>query len=306
MSVHVEALSWLRTSLDARLEERAQQWLAKTADRIASGLGDHAFCGALSQASRFAPSAPLAPDEAERAAAENILAGWNPERWTQRDAARVALILSRSDLADESGAAAIEEAFRFADVGELCAGYRALALLPAPERFVWRAGEGARSNMRVVFEAICCDTPYGVRFFDDIAWRQAVIKCLFVEAPLWRFHGLDERLDTEVARMALDLADERHAAGRGIYPELFLCLKDVAGARGTAWCERAFADGDSDVRCAAALAFARAGNPERLRSALVDEGDEQVRSTIEKALQGPIDPTAFCSIAADAVTTTPA
>ena len=97
--------------------------------------------------------------------------------------------------------------------------YRALVHLPATERFTWRAGEGCRSSMRAVFEAIACDTPFAFRHFDDPAWRQLVIKALFVEAPLWRVYGLDQRLDEELARMALDLAEEIVAgAGPGVCP----------------------------------------------------------------------------------------
>lgn len=306
MTVASEARAWLASALDRRVEAPAREWLAGSAERVAGGLDPNAFCGLISQASRFAPRGPLAPDADELAAAERVLAGWNPERWSLRDAARAVLILSRADLEDETGAAAVEEIFRYADVGELCAAYRTLALLPAPERFRWRAGEGARTNMRVVFEATCCDTPYPVRWFDDVAWRQAVVKCLFVEAPLWRFHGLDGRIDAELARMALDLADERYAAGRRVYPELFLCLSDVADERGQAWIERAFAEGDPGVRCAAALAFARAGLEDRLRALGETEADEAVRRTIAAALDGHHDATAFRPIAADAADSPPA
>jgi len=288
VTVTDRARDWLRAAVETRLSDAGRAWFAPSCERVAAGLDDHAFCGVISQASRFARGAALAPGADELARAAAILPGWNPERWTLLEAVRVALILSRSDLDTDAGARAVEEVFRYADVGELCAGYRSLALLPAPERFVWRAGEGARTNMRVVFEAVCCDTPYPVRWFDDVAWRQAVVKCLFVEAPLWRFHGIDERLDAELARMALDLADERHAAGRRVYPELFLCLTDVAGERGLAWIERAFHAGDPGVRQAAALAFARAGRTDRLRELAASESDASVQRAIARALEGDV------------------
>jgi hypothetical protein len=43
-------------------------------------------------------------------------------------------------------------------------------------------------------------------------------------------HGLDERLSGELARMALDLADERRSAGRPVNPLLWLCLGAHGGA----------------------------------------------------------------------------
>ena len=57
--------------------------------------------------------------------------------------------------------------------------------------------------MLTVFEANACDTPYPATHLDDLAWRQLVIKALFVGAPLWRVYGLDKRLDAELARMAM-------------------------------------------------------------------------------------------------------
>ena len=70
-----------------------------------------------------------------------------------------ALILARPDLEQKAGADAIEEAFRYADEGELCALYRALAHVPEFARFAWRAKEGCRTNMVSVFEANVIDTP---------------------------------------------------------------------------------------------------------------------------------------------------
>ena len=48
----------------------------------------------------------------ERAQAGKVMEGWNPERWSQLDAIRAALVLSRPDLAQEGGALAVEEAFK--------------------------------------------------------------------------------------------------------------------------------------------------------------------------------------------------
>ncbi|SDK85687.1 hypothetical protein SAMN05428985_106391 [Nocardioides sp. YR527] len=50
---------------------------------------------------------------------------------------------------------------------------------------------------------------------DDAAWRQAVLKCLFVGVPLRLVAGL-ERADDELRRMVADYAAERRAAGREV------------------------------------------------------------------------------------------
>lgn len=283
----------LDAMLGARLDDRGVAFLTKARGELASGVENGRFCALLSQASRFGGRGPLEPTEEERAACAAALPGWEVERWTRVEALRVALILSRGDLAEEGAQAAIEEAFGFADMGELCALYRSLAHLPGPERFLWRSCEGARTNMRSVFEANICDTPYPAAHFDDVAWRQAVVKCLFVEAPLWRIQGLDGRLDEELARMALDLSEERTSAGRRVYPELLLCLGSHGGERALARIEQMFAEGDTDQRRAAALAFARAGHTDRLRSLVAVEQDEAVRDTMNEALAGHSDQGAF-------------
>ena len=247
----------------------------------------------FSMASRHAPRGGLEPTETERAEASRLVPGWNPERWTTLEALRVRLVLTHPDLEGDGFPADLEECFRFADGGELTALYRSLGHLPKGERFVWRAGEGCRTNMRTVFEATACDTPYPAKYFDDVAWRQLVIKAVFVEAPLWRVWGLDGRLSEELARMALDLADERRSAGRKVHPELWLCLGRHGGPRGRRALEHELRNDEPMSRRAAALALARAGEGERLRQSYNAESDPGVRETIERALAGRCDQSTF-------------
>ena len=300
----------LRDWLAARLGSEASAWYAQAARELADGIDDAAFCATISKASRYLPRGPLEPTRAERASAAEVLPGWNPERWTLLETGRVALVLAHPGRADERIERAIEEAFRYSEVGEQCALYRSLALLEDPARFAWRAGEGARSNMRTVFEATCCDTPYPSRWFDDVAWRSAVIKCLFVEGPLWRIHGLDGRIDAELARMALDLADERRSAGRAVYPELWLCLGGEAGQRGLESLEREASDGPPAGRAAAALGLARAGHPERARSVRVGpappEAEAGIRALLAELAEGRTDQTLMRHLDPAAVALSPA
>ncbi len=279
--------------LDRRLLPAAQQWLRDASAEIATGPDHGRFASLISLASRHAKRDALDPDAGEIAAAGAALEGWNPERWTVLETLRVALVLVRPDLSDETGAAALEEAFRYADEGELCALYRSLAHLPAPERFAWRAGEGCRTNMVSVFEAVVLDTPYPARCFDDLPWRQAVIKCVFVGAPLWRLWGLDDRLSPELARMALDLADERRSAGRDVQHELWLCLGAHGGERGVESLERELQGSNTIGRRAAAYALARAGETARLERFLAEEGDAGVADSMRDALAGNTSQEAF-------------
>ncbi|MCB9892258.1 MAG: EboA domain-containing protein [Planctomycetes bacterium] len=273
---------WLRPCLP----DDAFTWFGHAATEIGGGVDDDRFCALLSMASRHTWRRPLTLSQADVEAARAHLTGWNPERWNRLEALRVALVLSRKDLGEDAGHRGIEEAFRYADDGEASALYRSLAHLPRGERFVWRAGEGCRSNMASVFQAVALDTPYPARHFDDVAWNQAVIKSLFIDVPLWRMHGLDDRLSPELARMALDLADERRSAGRPVPHHLWLCLGTHGGERGLAALELELEKGNRRARCAAGIGMARAGACERLRALVAQEPDEVVRATWEGALDG--------------------
>lgn len=285
----------LRKALDARLSPGALQFLKSATAEIADRPANARFCALVSLASRHARRRPLALAPGELEAAARLLPGWSPERWNLLETLRVVLVLARNDLASDGVVVALEEAFRYADEGELCALYRSLALLPGGERFAWRAGEGCRSNMRSVFEAAALDTPYPARHFDALAWNQCVIKALFVGAPLWRLFGLDERLSPELTRMALDLADERRSAGRPVPHELWLCLGKSGGARGLDALERELLPSNPHVagRCGAVLAFARAGDTGRLARLEAEEEDPRVRAILARARAGETAATTF-------------
>lgn len=290
MSAAREALfAWM----ERRLTAESRDWFAARVAEIGAGVSHDHFARLISLASRFAPRGALAPTSEELSAAEAVLPGWNPERWSALDAARVALVLARTDLARPEGLEALEEAFRYADDRELCALYRSLALLPDGARVARRAAEGCRTNIVPVFEAVACDNPYPVTHFDDVAWRQLCIKAVFMDAPLWRVHGLDRRLSPELARMALDLADERRSAGRPVQHELWLCLGGYGGARGIESLEREMASENTLGRRAAAIALARAGATERLREVAEGDPDPAVRASAQRALEGACDSQAF-------------
>jgi len=288
-----------RDVIDAMLARRlpagAKSWLAERRAEIGRGPSDDRFAQWISLASRYAPRRELAPDAAECAAAERALPGWNPERWSSLETLRVALVLARPDLDDPGCERALEEAFRFADQGELCALYRAIALLPDGQRFAARAAEGCRSNMGVVFEAVACDSPYPRLYFDEVAWNHLVIKALFIGAPLWRVHGVDERLSPELARMALDLADERRSAGRPVPPELWMCLGTHGGARGLESLEREVSPGNANEagRRGAVLGLARAGALDRVKQLEAEAPGSLLAETARAALAGATDSRAF-------------
>jgi len=292
---------WLRQALEGaptagRTGKSAAEWSDRQLAAIAEmPLTADRFAQTLSMASRYAPRGPLSPSEQLKSAAEACLPGWNPERWTALEALRVRLIVAQAQVDPEHLPEAMKEAFRYADEGELCALYRSLQFLPGPDRFVWQAQEGCRSNMKTVFEANGCDTAFPAAHFDDVAWRQLCVKMLFVEAPLWRVSGFDDRVDDELSRMVLDLAEERRSAGRRIYPELWMCLGNTSDPRALEAIETELSGSDELSRKAAILALGRMGQSDRLAE-IERDGGTLFGQVAQWALMGRHSAAAFASV----------
>lgn len=69
------------------------------------------------------------------------------------------------------------------------------------------------NDVRLVAAALA---PAGAGLLDTDAFRQAVLKCLFVGVPLDLVDRLDERTDDELLRMVTSYAEERRAASRPV------------------------------------------------------------------------------------------
>lgn len=280
----------LEKLLQAELDSRALDYWQLASAEIGAGVTAQRFAALLALASRYARRQPLAHP--------GLAAGFNPTAWNRLELLRVALILARPDLSSDAFAGEFEALFRFADEGETCALYRALPLLPAPERFVWRAGEACRSNMLSVFAAVALDSPYPVTYFDDTAWHQLVMKAVFVEAPLERIEGLDSRLSPELTRMALDFAAERLSAGRRLIPGFWLLPGSHQPEAVAVLVERLWPQANTKERQAMALGLGRAGRTDSLKARQHETNDTTVLGAIEAALAGDHSQQAFARLLA--------
>ena len=126
--------------------------------------------------------------------------------WTTDEAAR-ALLLAASPV-DE-----VLNAYRYGDTAEKLAVLKALPLLPIGDQGVPLLEDALRTNdTRLVAAAL---GPYGDHLGPD-AWRQAVLKCVFMGVPLAGVHRLHERADASLREMLRAFAAEREAAGREV------------------------------------------------------------------------------------------
>lgn len=132
--------------------------------------------------------------------------------WTVDDAARV-LLLTALPLRGTELAEHVVPLYRYGDAAEKRAVLRALPSLDIGDGAVELLHDAIRTNdTRLVAAAL---GPYASHL-DDPTWRQAVLKCVFMEIPLTVVDGLDRRADGELGRMLASLDDERRAAGRTI------------------------------------------------------------------------------------------
>ena len=127
--------------------------------------------------------------------------------WTAGQAARAVLLAALGD-ADR-----IMALYHHGDTAERLAVLRALPLLPIGDAAVPLLHDALRANdTRLVAAAL---GPYA-EHLDPAAWRQGVLKCVFMGVPLNAVHGLDRRADGELTAMLAALAAERGAAGRAL------------------------------------------------------------------------------------------
>lgn len=234
------------------------RWVAESLAQLEAGPPERDLHIFLGLAPRRLGKADLDLSAADLAAADAAHPGWDPEPWSVDGAARVlALLVYRGQ---RPFAETFKDLRRTADVAEMIALYRGLPLYPEPKELFFEAGEGLRSNLKPVFEAIAHRNPYPRDQFDQHRWNHMVLKALFIGAALGPITGLDDRANAELARILRDYAHERWAAGRPVSPELWRCVGpfDEAGALDDL--RRAF-EGGGPGRRGAALALAASPIP---------------------------------------------
>ena len=210
--------TYLLTILTAQLPESGRVWLQQ---QLATAASERAFYLAFSAAPRFVGKLALHLTAEQLTEANHLRAGFNPAAWTADQAARTLLLLQAPPQSPADYAARLDRLFSTADLGELGALYAALPLLPYPEIHVKRAAEGVRTTMTSVFDAIALRNPYPHDYLPEEAWNQLVLKAVFNARPLHQIYGLDQRRNAPLARMLIDYAHERWAAGRTLTPEVW-------------------------------------------------------------------------------------
>jgi hypothetical protein len=207
-------ISFLHGLLGRVLAPAGMQWLDGEIERQRATEDERRLGIALGMVGRKVGRMDLAPPPDEIAAAGKLRPRWQPQLWGTDEAARVALVLATYRDDDIVFAARVDRLCATGELNEQVAYLKGFAIFPAPRALHGRAREAVRSSIGPVFEAITCGNPYPFDYFDESAWNQMVVKCVFSGLPIDSVVGLHERRNTELIAMLSDLVSERTAAGR--------------------------------------------------------------------------------------------
>ncbi|MFI0723374.1 EboA domain-containing protein [Streptomyces sp. NPDC021224] len=187
-------------AVDAELTARGREWLAAALARAAADpaalLADFPAVGRT--CGRGALGAP----------------GW--AGWTLDEAVRAVLLA-------DAPADVVRDLYARGDRAERRAVLRALPFLERADGVAAPLLEDALRTNDTALVAAALGPAAAV--LDDAAWRQGVLKCVFLGVPLAAVAALDDRADAELARMLLDFAHERVAAGRDVPADVLPLLR---------------------------------------------------------------------------------
>lgn len=203
-------------------DSEAIAWLESAISEQRDAFQQRQFYFAFSGVSRhFDKMGRLEVGEADLASLAERSPGFTVAGWDQFRLARVILLLELAGQPVEAYRDTLDALLGSADLREQVAIFSAFPLLPDPEFLVPLAREGLRTNIVNVFDAIALDNPFPADHFPEEAWNQMVLKALFIQRPLYRIRGIDERANPTLAEALSNLAHERWAAGRWVSPELW-------------------------------------------------------------------------------------
>jgi len=257
-TVHALISHWLQQ----RLSSDQWDWLQERLRAMTQSNSDKELYVALGMAPRKLGKSDLALNDSELAKAEATSTGWNPCDWSIDGAARVLTLLTLADKNPEEFKSRLQSLCATADVSEAIIYYRAMDLFPDSETFEDLIGEGLRTNMRAVFEAIAHNNPYPYKYFDDHRWNHMILKALFIDSSLYPIRGIDDRANADLAGILCNYAHERWAANRSITPELWRCVGPYATLDMLNDLERASQSGNANEHSGAMLALSQCPLPE--------------------------------------------
>ena len=216
-----KAKKFLSNKVSSQISNEGIHWLDQVIDDLETKPVNHSFFIAFSIAPRFTGKEKLLISENDMEEADCIRKGWYINDLTMDRAVRLLLILNayNGNISDHKNI--LNKLLYSGDLRELEALFSSLPLLPHPQEHCDMALEGKRINMISVFDRIALNNPFPADYLKEDSWNQMILKAVFIERPLYKIYGLNERVNIRLASMLMDYVHERWAAGRTITPELW-------------------------------------------------------------------------------------
>ena len=199
-----------------RLPADARGWFDAT---VAGGaVIDHErFSLAFDQAPRRLGRVTVSLDGEERTSLGALGLGHLVDGWRLDEMVRAAWLLRAADvLAPDAFERLVEGTWRRGDSLVAQVVLKTLPMLPRPERFLVLALEGARSSLRLVFEALARDNEYPATHFHEVHFNELVLKAVGADIAPDRIVGLHGRMNRELVRLTRAHVALRRAAGRAV------------------------------------------------------------------------------------------
>lgn len=240
--------------LNKRLPEGQSQWFNERLNKL-SDSSDRDFFITFGMIPRKLGRDDLSLNTTELTHADAARKDWDPSSWSIDNAARALVLCRLEQLQMDDFAERFVDLCRSADLSESIALYGSLPLLSNNDIIDTQVGEGLRTNVRAIFEAIAHRNPYAKEHFDENRWNHMVLKALFVDSTLAPIQGIDERANAELASILRDYAHERWAAKRPVTVELWRCVGPFAKGELVEDLNRVVETGSNFERDAALLAL---------------------------------------------------
>ena len=272
------ARQYLYDLLTARIDTKGKQWIDGKIEQLVKEYSERDFYLSFNLIPRFTGKQLLNPNPDEKQKIDGLREGLDLSNWTVDQIGRnlILLYVPFDDL--EFYQNTLKNLFETAGVDELVALYAGLPLSPLGEALNDRATEGIRTNMTAVFDAMALNNPYPRDYFNEVAWNQMILKAFFMERPVYRILGIEDRNNEKLAEMISDYAHERWAAGRTTMPEMWRAIGSFVNDTVLADLHRMLEDPDELQKQAAALACFNSGS-ERAKTLLLNH--QQLKSSIE-------------------------
>ena len=152
--------------------------------------------------------------------------------WDCADLGRLILLISAIEREPEQIQNIITAYYKMGDESEKIALIRGLIFF-APNNFLNEiALDVGRTNNLEVLAALTLDNPYPACFYNEAEFNQMILKALFLGLAIERVEGIEQRANTDLARMGENYVIERENASRTVPVDIWLTIGPFASETG--------------------------------------------------------------------------